>query len=117
MKHLLLVTIKVYWARWPKHRKRECIYREKCSQYVYRITSQQGFLAGVQALWHRIRTCRPRFTVSSDPAGIGLVLVDGSFLPADLVAENIVAPILDSMRDLQRRYEEADRKMDCVSGY
>lgn len=103
MRQLLLAVIRSYWAVWPRHRNRGCIYRETCSHHVHRVASESGFIAGVRALLHRVRTCRPGYTVSSDNSGLGLILRDGSFLSQDLIAEDIITPIRFSITQLEHR--------------
>jgi putative component of membrane protein insertase Oxa1/YidC/SpoIIIJ protein YidD len=103
MSHFLLAIIRTYWAVWPRHRNRGCIYRESCSHHVYRLTSERGFTAGLRSLRHRVRTCRPGYTVSSDAIGIGLLLSDGSFLPGHLVSDAVLSPIQLTISDLERR--------------
>ncbi|MBK7957596.1 MAG: membrane protein insertion efficiency factor YidD [Bacteroidetes bacterium] len=56
MRYLLLLLIKIYWIL-PKAMRRRCIFRENCSQYVYRC-SNDGFFVGMRALVERICTCR-----------------------------------------------------------
>ena len=62
MKYLLLLAIRIYW-RIPTKLHQKCIFRETCSHYVYRIASNQGFLAGVAALRERNELCRPGYVV------------------------------------------------------
>jgi putative component of membrane protein insertase Oxa1/YidC/SpoIIIJ protein YidD len=93
VKHLLRAAIRAYWALWPRRFRRGCLYRETCSRYVYRVTDEIGFVAGLRALSHRVRTCRPGYAVSTDKGEFGLALRDGSFLQRNLVAEDILASI------------------------
>lgn len=60
-------------------------------------------MAGMGAWLRRVRTCRPGYTFSSNSGGIGLQLRDGSFLPAHLVDETVLDPLLLSMRHLEQR--------------
>ena len=62
MKYLLLLAIRIYW-RIPTKLHQKCIFRETCSHYVYRIASNQGFLAGIAALRERNELCRPGYVV------------------------------------------------------
>lgn len=103
MRYVLLAAIRAYWLLWPRHRNRGCIYRETCSHHVYRIAIEEGFVAGVNALLHRVRTCRPGYRPSSDASGLGLILNDGSFLPMALAAESIMSPIQETIARIEQR--------------
>ena len=105
----MLLAIRAYWHVWPRHLNRGCIYRETCSQHVYRITRESGFTTGLRALLQRFRTCRPGYTVSTQDARLGLILHDGSFLPEHLVAEDVIAPIQQNIIQLEQRLS-ADSK-------
>jgi hypothetical protein len=60
----------------------------------------------MRAMRNRVRTCRPDYAVSSDENGIGLNLRDGSFLPAYLVAEDILTPIQLTIAQLEQRHRD-----------
>lgn len=109
MKDLLLASIRAYWAFWPRHLKRSCIYRETCSHHVYRVAREFGFPAGLQALLRRVRTCCPGYTVSTNQTELGLILRDGSFLPHKLVAEDILTPIQLTITQLEQRLSNERR--------
>jgi putative component of membrane protein insertase Oxa1/YidC/SpoIIIJ protein YidD len=59
MRWLLLAPIRMYWRFWPSNWKRECLYSESCSRFVYRVTELYGFRVGARALLFRFRECRP----------------------------------------------------------
>ena len=93
VKYLLLIAVRAYWLAWPRNLHRPCIYRETCSHHVYRIAKQSGFAAGIRALCNRCRTCRPGYAITTREAVLGLLLRDGSFLPAEFVSEDVIAPL------------------------
>jgi uncharacterized protein len=64
MKQLLLGCIKLYW-RIPIQYRRSCIFKESCSNYVHRITIEQGFLKGTKALKQRRQQCRSGYSFFS----------------------------------------------------
>lgn len=53
----------MYWKLIPKHKRNRCIFSESCSNYVFRITSTQGFIKGLKALHTRFKNCRPGYQV------------------------------------------------------
>jgi len=93
MKLLLTLPIRVYWRLWPESKRRTCLYRESCSRHVHRVTQQHGLWAGLKALRHRVRTCRPGYQIQTCDGEIVLKLVDGSLLAATDAAERIAGPI------------------------
>jgi uncharacterized protein len=63
MKWLILLLIRLYWKRPKKYRTGCCHFKETCSHYVYRITNESGFIAGVNAFMHRFKQCRSGYAV------------------------------------------------------
>jgi putative component of membrane protein insertase Oxa1/YidC/SpoIIIJ protein YidD len=103
MRVLLFAVVRVYWAVWPRHLNRGCIYRETCSHYIYRVSRETGFLAGCRALLQRFQTCRPGYAVTTEDGELGLMLRDGSFVPERFVAENTFAPIRQTLNEVEYR--------------
>ena len=62
MKRLLLAVIRFYWTM-PRLNKGCCHFKETCSRYVYRMTEEQGFKAGLNAFKARYAQCRPNVAV------------------------------------------------------
>lgn len=60
MRYLLLLSIHLYWII-PKKNRRQCIFKESCSKYVYRVTKNEGWKKGLLAIQGRRRQCRPGF--------------------------------------------------------
>lgn len=81
--------VRFYWQWWPHRWKRSCLFRESCSQFVYRVAGESGSLAGLGAFWYRVRTCRPGYHLNVAGDQVELVLRDGSTL-----AESFMAPDL-----------------------
>lgn len=90
MRSLLLLAIHAYWLAWPARWRRACLYRESCSRYVHRVAGAEGLAAGLRALRHRFRTCRPGYGLVSRGGRTWLALADGSFLEADQVAPRLL---------------------------
>lgn len=108
MTFLLTAAVRIYWALWPRHLNRGCIYRETCSHHVFRIAREDGGVAGLRALLVRIRTCRPGYSVSSDHTGIGLVTRDGSFIPAHRVACDVLMEIQVGVGRLEQELADGE---------
>lgn len=85
MRYLLLIVIRIYWL-WPKAGRRQCIFEESCSHYVFGITKRHGMAAGIRALKKRYRTCRGGYYRIDDNRAR---LVDGSIVAVDRLNKNI----------------------------
>ncbi len=60
MKYILMFLIRLYWLI-PKKRRRNCIFKENCSAYIYRVLKEKGLKAGIDACIHRYKQCRPGY--------------------------------------------------------
>jgi len=67
MKNLLIIPIKLYWFLIPASKRRLCIFRKSCSNYVYEETSKKGFRSGIKALRYRYQNCRSSYILFNDP--------------------------------------------------
>jgi putative component of membrane protein insertase Oxa1/YidC/SpoIIIJ protein YidD len=82
MRFVLITIIKLYWKFIPESSRKSCLFAESCSRYVYRITKDKGFWAGLKALKSRYKKCRPGYQIicNSQDENIELHLVDGTIL-------------------------------------
>lgn len=95
MKLLILAVIKCYWKLIPEHKRRTCIYRVSCSKYIYSVTSEKGFLAGLHALRLRVRTCRPNYswTIDNNTKILNLCMCDGTIIKEEMISKNLIAEL------------------------
>lgn len=63
MKVFIILIIKLYWWIIPASKRKQCLFKESCSKYVYRIAKQQGLLKGINAFKLRYYQCRPNYKV------------------------------------------------------
>ncbi|WP_426479975.1 membrane protein insertion efficiency factor YidD [Chryseobacterium sp. CBSDS_008] len=49
----------MYWKAIPPAKRRKCIFRTSCSQYVYEKTIHNGFISGLKAFNYRFKTADP----------------------------------------------------------
>jgi len=99
MKHLLMLAIRIYWLI-PTKLHQRCIFRETCSRYVYRIASQQGFLAGIKALRERNELCRPGYIVYRLQGRHYLKTANGQVFKEEDIATSELPPYNDKIIDL-----------------
>lgn len=79
MRFILIWAIRFYWFLIPETNRRKCIFKESCSTFVYKITKEKGFIAGMQSLVKRYKQCRPGYIPLELPDGERIVLLkDGS---------------------------------------
>ena len=67
MKYLILLIIQTYWNMIPKSKRKRCIFKISCSNYVYQITKKEGFLKGLKAFNYRYKNCRGNFEIFENP--------------------------------------------------
>lgn len=63
IRHILLLCIQCYWFIVPKQKRRKCLFRVSCSNYVYNQTREEGLIAGLRALRYRINNCHPHYQI------------------------------------------------------
>lgn len=96
MKHLFRFFIQAYWFLIPEKYRKTCLFRESCSRYVYRETTENGFLAGISAIRQRFLVCRTEHSLTSENGTIILYLRDGTQIREDEIAFNL----LNSMKPM-----------------
>jgi len=100
---LLLFPIYLYWHIWPSAlKKRQCLFKESCSHYIWRVTSELGFSAGCKALVDRYYNCRPGYRVTMNDKGeFQIRLVTGAVVSEQEIADAVIKPYL-GLKDLAR---------------
>lgn len=63
MKYILLIPIKLYWLLIPESKRRKCLFKKSCSNYVFEQVNQKGLFAGFRALKYRINNCNPNYNI------------------------------------------------------
>jgi hypothetical protein len=86
---LLSRAIRLYWLLVPASLRRNCLFRETCSQHVLRISNEAGDLKAIKALFRRVRACRPGYRLELVEGDMRMVLVDGT-----IVHEYDIAPAI-----------------------
>jgi putative component of membrane protein insertase Oxa1/YidC/SpoIIIJ protein YidD len=93
MKQLLLIIIKLYWNLIPESKRRTCLFKESCSNYVFRHTNEFGFLKGILAFRSRVKKCRGGYEIYTGQNGFEMRLADGSTIMEEEISLNIMEPI------------------------
>lgn len=63
MRIVLILIIKIYWKLIPESKRRKCLFKTSCSNYVYQVTKEKGIIAGIKALKFRINNCNPDYSL------------------------------------------------------
>lgn len=92
MKYLILLAIKMYWTLIPKSKRKRCIFRTSCSNYVYQITKNEGFTNGLRAFNFRYRNCRGNFEIFKNPINqkTQMLLPSKSIIDNEEIAERLI---------------------------
>lgn len=65
MKYFLLASIKIYWLLIPISKRRKCLFKISCSNYVYSKTKHEGLISGIKALMFRVKNCNPNYYITN----------------------------------------------------
>ena len=90
MKYLLLFLIKIYQTFIPKRFRGKCLFKESCSNYVYRVGKDEGFKKGLIALKFRYLNCRPNYQLSEHNGKILLITSEREVIEESKIDERIL---------------------------
>ena len=86
MRYILLFLIQIYWLK-PKRKRKKCIFKETCSQYIYRKAKSEGLVGGLLSIRERKQKCRPGYYYLDES---NVRLADGSIIASNLLRESIL---------------------------
>lgn len=90
MKYLLLLVIRIYQTFIPKKFRGECLFKESCSNFVYRVTKEKGLKGGINAFMYRFRNCRSDYYISEENGKLSLITVENEVVEESLLDERIL---------------------------
>ena len=93
MKYLILLLIKIYQWFISKHYRRKCLFRESCSNYVFRIIKEKGIGAGVKALEYRTHNCKPNYFLIKNDDKILLITAQNEVLEEEFIDEQVLIEV------------------------
>jgi len=100
MKWALFILIKLYWVVFPEKNRRSCLFKESCSNFVYRQTNEGGFLKGANALLQRLKKCRKGYHLYTSLNGFEMELADGSIIKEHEIAPKLLEPIYRQAQEI-----------------
>lgn len=93
MRYLIIVAVRLYWILIPATKRRTCIFRLSCSNFVFLAAKEHGFKAAISALRTRLRQCRPGYKKYKAPDGAEYcILPDNSIVPIYTLRDDIFLP-------------------------
>ena len=66
------------------------MFKESCSNYVYRILKEEGLIKGLIALKYRYRNCRPNYYLSENDGKVLLITVTNEVVEENCIDERIL---------------------------
>lgn len=97
----LLWVIRSYWNLVPVHRRRECLFRVTCSQFVYKALLENGIREGWEALKTRNRRCRPGYQVLHSQGKFLVRFADGGEASEEEIAEHVLLPFRQNLNEME----------------
>jgi uncharacterized protein len=90
MKNLFLILLKIYQIFIPKRFRHKCLFKESCSNYVFRLTKENGFSAGINALRYRIHNCNPKYFIIENKGRILLITAQYQVIEEGFISKQII---------------------------
>ena len=101
MKWVLIILIRLYWFVVPIRFKRVCLFKESCSNYIYKLTLTDGFLTGFEGLRKRMRQCRGEYHLRTYKNGFEMLLSDGSIINQEEISITLIEPYINSVKNFE----------------
>lgn len=98
MKLLLIILIRFYWLVVPEKLKRVCLFKESCSNYVYRITLADGFFEGLNGLRKRMRQCSSEYRLYTSKNGFEVLLSDRTIVNQEEISPELIEPYISGCK-------------------
>jgi len=90
MRFVFMLIIKFYQAFTPKAFRGKCLFKESCSNYVYRITKEVGLKDGINSFLFRLKNCRPGYYMIEEADKILLITVKNWVVEEKDISEKII---------------------------
>ena len=82
----------MYWKILPPSKRRKCIFKKSCSNYVFETTQKEGFVKGLKAFQFRYKNCRGNFAIFQNPINnkIQMILPSQIIIEKEDIAERLI---------------------------
>ena len=105
MKWAILLVIKAYWKLIPIRKRRSCLFKESCSQFVYRNTIEHGFMFGLHCFFRRRKQCRPGYEIIFSNSGLNEIKLADGMVIDEMELSDKMKRELDMCRSLLANYK------------
>ncbi len=71
--------IRLYWLVVPESKRRQCLFRESCSNAVYAAAKREGIVEALRVFLYRIKACNSKTKIFVNPitGDTNLLLTNG----------------------------------------
>jgi putative component of membrane protein insertase Oxa1/YidC/SpoIIIJ protein YidD len=92
MKYLILFAIKLYWISVSTSKRKKCLFKKSCSNYVFETTEGAGFINGIKAFCFRYKNCRGPIIIYKNPLNdtIQMILPSRTIIEQEEIAERLI---------------------------
>jgi putative component of membrane protein insertase Oxa1/YidC/SpoIIIJ protein YidD len=82
----------MYWNCIPPAKRKKCIFKKSCSNYVFEVTQKEGFISGLKAFSFRYKNCRGNFQIFKNPINdkIQMILPSQIIIEREEIAERLI---------------------------
>ncbi len=80
----------MYWAIIPASKRKPCLFRVSCSNYVFNTTIEKGLLRGIKALIHRYKNCRPGYQIMNIDGEVHMISANHEMFPIRDLRETLI---------------------------
>jgi hypothetical protein len=87
------IIIQIYWKILPKEKRRVCLYKVSCSNYIYNILKSKGFVSGLKSMIYRLRNCNNNYEIFNDNGFYYIRTSRGLIIKEDEMSESILNAI------------------------
>lgn len=90
MKTTLLLLIRIYQILAPDYLRSKCLFKESCSNYVYRTIDEKGLREGFSAFKYRYYNCRAGYKVVKTNSTILFISSNFNIIDKSLIKESVI---------------------------
>lgn len=83
----------MYWKCIPAFKRKKCIFKKSCSNYVFEVTQKEGFIKGLKAFIFRYENCNGNFQIFKNPINnkIQMILPTQIIIESEEIAERLIS--------------------------
>ena len=90
MKYLLLLVIKFYQTFIPKRFRGKCLFKESCSNYIFRTVKNEGTVKGLIAFRYRYHNCRPNYYLIKENGKLLMITAKHNVIEEEFLDDRLI---------------------------